>query len=73
VITEKKIGSLEVHYPGELISRQEMFDPIWTELIVEEGYLTQHISMLRRTLGDDPLTRTDDSLDRPLPSASSTV
>ena len=48
---------LLLQHPGQLISKQEILNQIWPEQIVEEGYLTQHISMLRRILGDDPRTQ----------------
>jgi len=40
--------------PGELISKDEILKEIWPNEIVDEGTLVQHISLLRRALGDDP-------------------
>lgn len=42
--------------PGELISKDEILQEIWPGEMVEEGTLVQHISLLRRALGDDPRT-----------------
>lgn len=49
-----EILRLLIQRPGELISKQEILDQIWPELATEEGYVSQHISLLRRILGDDP-------------------
>ena len=40
--------------PGELISKDEILEEIWQDVIVEEGTLIQQIYLLRRALGDDP-------------------
>lgn len=38
---------------GEVVSKQEIFDTIWSETFVEEGVLTQNIYTLRQALGVD--------------------
>jgi len=45
---------LLIQRPGELISKNEILQEIWPDETVEEGRLVQHISLLRRALGDDP-------------------
>ena len=35
------------------VSRREIFDSVWTDVIVSDGALSQAIRILRRTLGDD--------------------
>ena len=36
------------------VHRQEIFDRVWTDVIVSDGALSQAIRTLRRALGDDP-------------------
>ncbi len=36
------------------VSRQEIFDRVWADVVVSDGALTQAIRTLRRALGDDP-------------------
>ena len=38
---------------GNLVERQEMFDRVWNDTVVEEGNLTHAISVLRKVLGDN--------------------
>ncbi len=38
---------------GEIISKAELMSRVWPETFVEEGSLTQNISLLRKVLGDD--------------------
>jgi DNA-binding winged helix-turn-helix (wHTH) protein len=38
----------------QAVHRQEIFDRVWSDVIVSDGALTQAIRTLRRTLGDDP-------------------
>jgi DNA-binding winged helix-turn-helix (wHTH) protein len=38
----------------EAVHRQEIFDAVWSDVIVSDSALTQAIRTLRRTLGDDP-------------------
>ena len=34
------------------VSRQEIFDRVWADVVVSDGALTQAIRTIRRTLGD---------------------
>jgi DNA-binding winged helix-turn-helix (wHTH) protein len=36
------------------VHRQEIFDRVWSDVIVSDGALSQAVRTLRRTLGDDP-------------------
>lgn len=36
------------------VSRQEIFDRVWVDVVVSDGALSQAIRTIRRTLGDDP-------------------
>jgi hypothetical protein len=38
------------------VTRQEIFDRVWTDVVVSDGALTQAIRTIRRTLGDGPHT-----------------
>ncbi len=38
---------------GKLITKQELLDRVWADTFVEEANLTQHISALRKALGED--------------------
>lgn len=44
---------LLVERRGTAVSRREIFDRVWTDVIVSDGALSQAIRTLRRTLGDD--------------------
>jgi DNA-binding winged helix-turn-helix (wHTH) protein len=37
---------------GEIVTKQELLDRVWPNIAVEEGNLSVHVSLLRRTLGD---------------------
>lgn len=37
-----------------VVTRREIFDEVWGDVIVSDGALTQAVRTLRRTLGDDP-------------------
>ena len=37
-----------------VVTRREIFDLVWGDVIVSDGALSQAIRTLRRTLGDDP-------------------
>ena len=37
----------------EAVTRQEIFDRVWSDVVVSDGALSQAIRTLRRTLGDD--------------------
>ncbi|NQW05273.1 MAG: transcriptional regulator [Acidobacteria bacterium] len=39
---------------GEAISRNELLDAVWQDVVVSDGALSQAIRTLRRVLGDDP-------------------
>src|SRR5690606_26237889 len=36
-----------------VVTRQEIFDRVWAEVVVSDGALSQAVRTLRRTLGDD--------------------
>jgi DNA-binding winged helix-turn-helix (wHTH) protein len=38
----------------EAVHRREIFDTVWSDVIVSDSALTQAVRILRRTLGDDP-------------------
>src|SRR5215207_4422255 len=38
----------------EAVHRRDIFDRVWTDVIVSDSALTQAIRTIRRTLGDDP-------------------
>ncbi|HXH07601.1 MAG TPA: winged helix-turn-helix domain-containing protein, partial [Vicinamibacterales bacterium] len=38
----------------EAVSKQEIFDIVWRDVVVSDGALAQAVRTLRRTLGDDP-------------------
>ena len=38
--------------PGELVTKQDLMDRVWPNVVVEPANLTVHISALRRTLRD---------------------
>ena len=40
--------------PGEVLTRDELLDAVWGDVVVQEEALTHAISRLRRTFGDDP-------------------
>jgi DNA-binding winged helix-turn-helix (wHTH) protein/Tfp pilus assembly protein PilF/TolB-like protein len=48
---------LLVQRPGELLTKEELLGAIWADAFVEEANLNVAISMLRRTLNDDPHNR----------------
>jgi TolB-like protein/DNA-binding winged helix-turn-helix (wHTH) protein len=39
--------------PNRLVTREELLQAVWGDTFVEEGNLTQHISLLRKALGDN--------------------
>ncbi len=43
-----------LEHPGELIDRSTLISAIWPRTVVEENNLSQHISALRRLLGERP-------------------
>jgi DNA-binding winged helix-turn-helix (wHTH) protein len=38
--------------PGELITKRELIDHVWSDVIVEEGSLRVHVAAIRKALGD---------------------
>ena len=45
---------LLVERRNEAVSRQELLDAVWSDVVVTDGALSQAVRILRRTLGDDP-------------------
>lgn len=45
---------LLVEQRDRAVNRQEIFDRVWSDVVVSDGALTQAIRTIRRTLGDDP-------------------
>jgi DNA-binding winged helix-turn-helix (wHTH) protein len=41
-----------VELRGEVLSKEELMNLIWTDSIVEEGNLSQNLYLLRKTLGE---------------------
>ena len=39
---------------NEAVSRGELLDAVWSDVVVTDGALSQAVRILRRTLGDDP-------------------
>ena len=39
-------------HPGEVISKQELLDHVWSDVTVEEGSLRVHVAAIRKALGD---------------------
>ncbi len=37
-----------------VVARQEIFDRVWSEVVVSDGALSQAVRTIRRSLGDDP-------------------
>jgi eukaryotic-like serine/threonine-protein kinase len=42
-----------VQNPNRLVTKEELLQAVWGDTIVEEGNLTQYISLLRKALGDN--------------------
>jgi DNA-binding winged helix-turn-helix (wHTH) protein/TolB-like protein len=55
-LTPKTFQVLELLFvnSGQTIKKEEIFDRLWPDNFVEEGNLTQHIHVLRKTLGRKP-------------------
>ena len=45
---------LLVERRNEALSRHELLDAVWSDVVVTDGALSQAVRILRRTLGDDP-------------------
>jgi TolB-like protein/DNA-binding winged helix-turn-helix (wHTH) protein len=43
-----------VQNPNRAVTREELLQAVWGDTFVEEANLTQHISLLRKALGDNP-------------------
>ncbi len=43
-----------LRHSGEVVSKETLLRSVWPDVAVEEGNLTQHISLLRKTLGAAP-------------------
>jgi adenylate cyclase len=43
-----------VERPGELLTKRELLDALWPDVIVEENSLNQLISLIRKVLGEKP-------------------
>jgi predicted ATPase/DNA-binding winged helix-turn-helix (wHTH) protein len=41
--------------PGEVVTKKELIDHVWPDVVVEEGSLRVHISAIRKALGDGKL------------------
>ncbi len=39
---------------NEAVHRQDIFDTVWSDVVVSDGALSQAVRILRRTLGDNP-------------------
>ena len=58
-LTAKAFETLMVliqHRP-ETVSKDELLKTVWPDTFVEEANLTQHVSMLRKALGERPQDR----------------
>ncbi len=42
-----------VAYPGQLVTKEALFEAVWPEMAVSDGVLTNCITELRQALGDD--------------------
>ena len=38
--------------PGEVITKKELIDHVWSDVFVEEGSLRVHVASIRKALGD---------------------
>ena len=43
-----------VEHHGQVVSKEELMKRVWPDTFVEEGNLTQNISLLRKALGESP-------------------
>src|SRR6201991_3334980 len=41
-----------VDHPGDVITKQELIDHVWSDVTVEEGSLRVHVAAIRQALGD---------------------
>ncbi|MDZ7928316.1 MAG: winged helix-turn-helix domain-containing protein [Agrobacterium sp.] len=49
----KVLASLLAHYP-ETVTREQLLNDAWKGLVVSDNSLSQCITLLRKSLGDDP-------------------
>lgn len=42
-----------VEHPNRVVAKQDLMEAVWPDTVVEEGNLTQQLSLLRKALGDD--------------------
>jgi TolB-like protein/DNA-binding winged helix-turn-helix (wHTH) protein/Tfp pilus assembly protein PilF len=42
-----------VEHPNRVVTKQDLMKAVWPDTIVEEGNLTQNLSLLRKALGDE--------------------
>src|SRR5690348_17781634 len=47
-----EVLSLLLDRPGEVVKRQEIFDVVWQDAVVEDNTLARHVSNIRKALGD---------------------
>ncbi|MBL8295713.1 MAG: transcriptional regulator [Bryobacterales bacterium] len=47
-----------VENSGRIVGKDELMKAVWPDTFVEEGNLTQNISMLRKVLGESPAEHT---------------
>ena len=40
-------------HPNRIVTKQDLMKAVWPDTFVEEGNLTQNISLLRKALGED--------------------
>jgi DNA-binding winged helix-turn-helix (wHTH) protein len=45
---------LLVERRNEAVTRRQIFDAVWRDVVVSDGALSQAVRALRRALGDDP-------------------
>jgi TolB-like protein/Tfp pilus assembly protein PilF len=43
-----------VQAAGRVLTREQLLQQVWPDTVIEEGSLSSHISLLRKTLGTDP-------------------
>ena len=49
-----EVLTILVEARGNAITKEELLQRVWADTVVEEGSLTSHISILRKSLGDGP-------------------
>ncbi len=51
-VTELLVALVQAE--GRVLTREELLQQLWPDTVVEQGSLTSHISLLRKTLGESP-------------------